>query len=73
MNEACFFLEDNGCKVYEDLPEGCKLYPLVLGKGEAIGLDDVCPHADKFTYTGVDVSNLRGLVNRIRRENAVKL
>jgi len=73
FNGACFFFEDCGCRVYEDRPEGCRLYPLIFGKDGAIGLDGECPHADKFTYSGVDVSNLLELVNRIMRENAVKL
>ncbi len=72
LNWACFFLEDYGCRVYEDRPEGCRLYPLILGNGGAIGLDGDCLQADEFTYTGDDVSNLRELINRIRRENAVK-
>lgn len=66
LNGACFFLEDNRCRVYEDRPEGCRLYPLVLGKGGTIGLGSECPLADGFTYTGDDVSTLRELVNRIR-------
>jgi Fe-S-cluster containining protein len=73
LNGACFFLEGNLCRVYEDRPEGCRLYPLVIGKDGAIGLDDECPQADEFTYTGVDVTNLCELVSRIRRENAGKL
>jgi Fe-S-cluster containining protein len=73
LNGACFFLEDHGCRVYEDRPEGCRLYPLILGKDGAIGLDGECSQVDEFTYTGVDVSNLRELVNRIKRENVGKL
>ena len=73
FNGACYFLEDNGCRVYEDRPEGCRLYPLILGKGGSIGLDSECPQADDFTYTGAEVSNLRELVNRIRRENTGKI
>ena len=73
LERACFFLEGHGCRVYEDRPEGCRLYPLILGKDGAIELDGECSQVDEFTYTGVDVSNLRELVNRIRRENAGKL
>ena len=73
LNGVCFFLEGHGCRVYEDRPEGCRLYPLILGKDGAIELDGECSQVDEFTYTGVDVSNLRELVNRIRRENAGKL
>lgn len=44
----CVFLECN-CAIYENRPEGCKLYPVVLDSrtGRAI-LDELCPFQKEF-------------------------
>lgn len=44
----CFFLRDGLCSVYEDRPEGCRLYPAVTD-GESVFLDNEhCPHTTEF-------------------------
>ncbi len=42
----CYFLDPGGrCSVYQDRPEGCRLYPLVLTDDMAdFRLDHLCPH-----------------------------
>jgi len=68
LSGACFFLENYGCRVIQNRPEGCRLYPLVLGRGSTIGLDGDCPQADKFIFNGEDISKLHELANRIRKK-----
>lgn len=46
--DPCFFLRAGKCSVYDDRPEGCRLYPIVTD-GETAFLDDEhCPHSAKF-------------------------
>jgi dCTP deaminase len=42
----CFFLDHEGrCSAYDDRPEGCRLYPLILTEDMAdFRLDHLCPH-----------------------------
>ena len=42
----CYFLDQEGrCSAYDDRPEGCRLYPLVLTEDMAdFRLDHLCPH-----------------------------
>ena len=69
LKGECFFLSENGCKVYQNRPEGCRLYPLILNLDDTVGVDSDCPQAEDFTYTNEDISKLRALVNRIEKEN----
>ena len=53
---ACVFLETDSadadapgtCRVWEDRPEGCRIYPLVLDQLDQPFLDELCPHRDEF-------------------------
>jgi Fe-S-cluster containining protein len=44
-NGHCVFYvsEELGCRVYKDRPLGCQIYPVILKRGEGIGIDDLCP------------------------------
>ncbi len=44
----CFFLDEfNRCRIYENRPIGCRIYPVVLDleSGRAV-VDDLCPKKD---------------------------
>jgi len=62
----CFFLGEEGCTVYSDRPEGCRLYPLVYNEGRRRGvLDSCCPHRDEFTVEEGDRETLRSLIRKL--------
>lgn len=65
----CVFLGDDGrCRVYEDRPEGCRLYPLILDVvRNVVILHDDCPWATEFE---VDPENERRLRASVAREEA---
>ncbi len=47
----CFFLdESNRCRIYENRPIGCRIYPIVLDleSGRAV-VDDICPKKDSIS------------------------
>lgn len=54
--QACVFLKTDSpdlhapgtCEVWEDRPEGCRIYPLVLDQSDQPFLDELCPHRDQF-------------------------
>jgi uncharacterized protein len=61
----CVFLRDGLCVAYQDRPEGCRLYPLVLYiDGGEVDTDDFCPHHLEFRFTSADRARLRGSVAR---------
>ena len=54
--QACVFLKTDSpdlhapgtCEVWENRPEGCRIYPLVLDQSDQPFLDELCPHRDQF-------------------------
>ena len=77
-NEAgrCVFLRDDRCSVYEDRPEGCRLYPLVYEEDAGPALDELCPWRDDFAAHGRDPQarrRLDALVRALVRERAARL
>jgi len=51
VNGACVFLEEatGRCRVYEDRPLACRLYPLVYSPGMWVHPDPRCPRAASVT------------------------
>lgn len=45
VNGRCYFLGENGCRVYEHRPLGCRIYPVVCVEGEGLAVDAYCPLA----------------------------
>ncbi|MCS7369583.1 MAG: YkgJ family cysteine cluster protein [archaeon GBS-70-058] len=45
INGHCYFLNPKNmkCKIYEDRPEGCRIYPIVYIEDGYVGVDDECP------------------------------
>ena len=44
INGRCYFLDpERGCRVYQQRPLGCRLYPAVCVEGEGIAVDAYCP------------------------------
>ncbi len=42
VNGRCFFLENGKCKIYNNRPVGCRLYPAVFD-GKDVVVDRICP------------------------------
>ncbi len=44
-NGYCVFydLQKRQCSVYEDKPEGCGVYPVILDEEKGVVIDDICP------------------------------
>jgi len=50
----CYFLsEDNRCKIYENRPLGCRIYPVVFDLERGVILDDLCPKKDEVSIEEV--------------------
>ena len=66
INGKCFFLRDDGCKIYSYRPKGCRLYPLVYNEitGQGV-IHDFCPHGNFFKVSNDDVERLRSLVKEL--------
>ncbi len=70
----CVFLTTHGCSVYDDRPEGCRLYPLVLDtERDVVRHDGFCPVADRFPITAELATQLRRSVDTEAREGARRL
>ncbi len=70
----CVFLTTEGCSVYDDRPEGCRLYPLVLDTGrDVVRHDGFCPKVDRFPITVELAAQLRRSVEAEAREAARRL
>jgi|Deesub1362B_J571_1020462.scaffolds.fasta_scaffold00066_27 hypothetical protein len=48
VENACYFLKENKCTIYENRPTGCKIYPLVLDESGRVVVDEVCPLRDEI-------------------------
>ena len=63
--KACVFLDTKSsdvdapgtCSLWQNLPEGCRIYPLILDELDQPFLDELCPHRDEFPLPPV---GLRG-------------
>ena len=69
----CVFHNGARCVIYEQRPEGCRLYPIVFDKGERCAiLDEGCPHRDLFFLSEDAVQNLTNLVSELEEERVVR-
>jgi Fe-S-cluster containining protein len=70
----CIFHNGRRCTIYDDRPEGCRLYPIIFREdtGEAV-LDSYCPHHAKFQVTPSISSEVIKLVRRLDVETKRRL
>jgi Fe-S-cluster containining protein len=74
VSGKCFFLVENRCIVYQDRPEGCRLYPLVYDVDESkFVIDDYCPHHLNFIALRENKDNLKTLLRRVDKEREKRL
>jgi len=65
----CYFLGENGCKIYDFRPEGCRLYPLIYDEEhDKPILDELCPYREEFEPKKSDFERLLRLIDKLRKE-----
>ena len=69
----CFFLTDEGCKVYNDRPTGCRFYPLVFDLDGEVVVDPECAHGDRFTVDPEEAERLVEFIRKLKREKKRKI
>ena len=68
-NGRCVFNDGNQCTIYENIPEGCKLYPKIYDEDKNCALlDKVCPHRDEFKILKLDTVTLISLIRKLEYE-----
>ena len=74
VSGRCFFLTDDGCKIYPYRPEGCRLYPLIYDErsGEFL-MDTICPYRHEFKVKEEDKAKLLRLLERLSKETKTRL
>ena len=69
----CVFHNGKICLIYENRPEGCKLYPLIFNKeSNSAVIDEECPYGDNFRFNKKSVNQLFKLVTRIVSERKIR-
>lgn len=69
VNGVCFFLKGGKCSVYNSRPAGCRIYPFVLGPGDAPERDVDCPWREEFVERPGTSTNLLRIVRTVQRES----
>lgn len=64
----CYFLTDNGCKVYSDRPKGCKFYPLVVDSEGQARIDKQCKHHQNHNIKPGNPTKLHIYLKLLKRE-----
>ena len=74
LSGRCVFHNGQRCTIYEDRPEGCQLYPVILDEdvGEAV-LDSYCPHHENFQLTPTISREVIELVQKVDAEKKRRL
>ncbi len=70
----CVFHNGQLCTIYNDRPEGCRIYPVIFDvyKGKAV-LDGDCPHHGKFQITSSISREVIKLVRKLEVERNGRL
>lgn len=67
----CVFHNGTTCSIYEDRPEGCRLYPVIYDKDKRCAVfDKDCPHTKCFQIKNSIKKQLNILVSKIEYERA---
>jgi Fe-S-cluster containining protein len=68
VDAKCFFLSEKGCSIYNDRPQGCKFYPLVVDFKGNISIDKNCKHHQNHKMKKTNLLKFRMFLNLLRRE-----
>jgi len=65
----CVFNDGKQCSIYENRPEGCKLYPIIYDEDKnCVTLDEDCLHGDEFKISESDLGIVISLVTKLKDE-----
>ncbi len=71
VKKSCFFLRVGKCIVYEERPEGCRIYPLVYDvDSHKFVYDTVCIHSSEFKAKREDKDKLKRLITKLDKESS---
>ena len=63
----CVFHNGKICQIYENRPEGCKIYPLIYDVDlKSAVVDKDCPYGDSFKFDTNDIKTLYRLISQIK-------
>ena len=68
VDAKCYFLTEKGCNIYNDRPQGCRFYPLVVNSKGFFSIDRACKHHENHNIKQGNPEKLRIYLNLIRRE-----
>ncbi len=70
----CVFHDGKQCTIYENRPEGCKLYPVVYDEGLMLPLkDELCPYRDEFAMPWKTKVELRNTFQKLVSERLSRI
>ena len=70
----CVFNDGKQCLIYENRPEGCKLYPVTYDEDENCAvLDEDCPHRNSFKISEVGLEMVSFLVAKLKNERIQRM
>ena len=70
----CVFNDGKQCLIYENRPEGCKLYPITYDEDENCAvLDEDCPHRNSFKISKVELEMVSFLVTKLKNERIQRM
>ena len=70
----CVFHTGVICSIYDDRPEGCKLYPLIYDADtKSATIDEECPYRTDFLLFQRSRKKLLHIVSRIKSERFLRL
>jgi len=70
----CFFHDGEHCLIYDDRPEGCKIYPVIYDEdADCVILDKECPYNNQFKISRLDRILLRRLIKKLDWERKERL
>jgi Fe-S-cluster containining protein len=64
----CVFHNGIGCSIYENRPEGCRLYPIIYNEDMNTTFDQTCPYRDNFEISKSVIQQVSNLVLKLRSE-----
>ena len=70
----CVFNDGKKCLIYENRPEGCKLYPITYDEDENCAvLDEDCPHRNSFKISEAELKLVSFLVTKLKNERIQRM
>jgi len=69
----CVFHNGKICLIYNNRPDGCKLYPLIFNEEyKKAVFDEECLYKDNFEFNIQDLKKLNNLIIQINSERKIK-